>query len=78
MANKIPRREVEQTAVIQALYHGLTAFPHLRVGQLMENAVYTYRRDNGHIVPKDHFYIEDEEMAVALYAYIENYSRETA
>lgn len=71
----IPQRKVEQAAVIQALGQGLLAFPHLRVGQLIENAVYTYRKDNGHIVPKDHFYIEDEEMTTALYAYIANYQR---
>ena len=74
----IPQRKIEQAAVIQAIGHGVMAFPHLRVGQLIENAVHTYREDNGQIVPKDHYYTEDEEMTAALYAYIANYQREVS
>lgn len=72
----IPLRKIEQASVIQALGLGVVAFPHLRVGQLIYNAVDTYMKDNNRPLPDDHFHISDVDMAAALYAYIANYKRE--
>jgi hypothetical protein len=61
---------------VTALAQALVRLPHLRVGQLIENAVDEYRK-NQQLAPKDDFfYIEDQQMADALVWYADNYGRD--
>lgn len=73
--SSIPQRKVDQAAVLQALGLAIMEFPHLRVCQLLENAISTYRRAVGMNVPDDLFYIEDEQTVAALEWYVEHYGR---
>jgi len=70
-------RQKDQSQVIQNLGLAVMKLPHLRVGQLIENAVDTYRREHDLSLTYDMFYIEDAQMADALLWYAENYGRES-
>ena len=54
-----------QQKAIQALQRAVADFPHLRVGQVIENAMLTVPGG----IPADLFYIGDEALAKALDAY---------
>lgn len=53
-----------KTSIIAKLAKALEAEPNQRVGQLIENAVYTYNKET------DIFYISDEDLEKALDEYI--------
>lgn len=63
-----------------ALDHALKAFPALRAGQLIENALSGYegKGPKGERFAWDLFYLPDEELAKALYEYVERHGKDVA
>jgi hypothetical protein len=64
-----------QVDVLGALADACYAFPHLRVGQLIDNAIETYRGPDGPgIIAQTLFYAEDEFFVKALNWYRETFA----
>jgi len=59
--------------VVSAIMTAANVFPHLRVGQLIDNAVVHFKEKHPELYNGDLFYIPDDILVLALNQFVEDF-----